>query len=103
MLPKKESSPSKKGDLESSKTSQACAKVCIKLPMLEVHAPNHIMRKSRYAKPLNTRLSNRILGLRQRLGTVNQMQNIAIGIAEKYQPVTLHRGGLGEKLNASFP
>jgi len=47
MLPRNESRPSRKGELVSCKTSQACAKVCIKVPMLEVQAPNHMMRKSR--------------------------------------------------------
>ena len=62
MLPKNESRPSRKGDLVSCRTTQACAKVCINVPMLEVHAPNHMMRKSRYANPLKSRLSNGILG-----------------------------------------
>src|SRR5271155_3781797 len=87
MLPRNESRPSIKGDLESCKTSQACAKVCIRVPMLEVHAPNHMMRKSRYAKALKTRFSNGISELRQRLGALNQVQIIPVGIVEVDQPV----------------
>ena len=34
-------------DLDMSKTSQACASCCIQVPMLDVQAPIHRMRKSR--------------------------------------------------------
>ena len=37
-----------KGELESFRTSQLCAAICIQVPMLEVQAPIHIRRKSRY-------------------------------------------------------
>jgi len=51
--------PSQKGEPESCKTSQLCAMICIQVPMAEVHAPIHMMRKSRYWKALKTRVSNR--------------------------------------------
>jgi len=40
--------------------------------------------------------------LRQRLGTSNQMEIVAVGIAEKDQPVALDFGWLGEKFNAAL-
>ena len=41
------SSPRKNGDLEISRTSHACARFCIQVPMLEMQAPTNISRKSR--------------------------------------------------------
>src|SRR6516162_8880072 len=43
--PRKASSPSMNADLESSNTSQLWASFCIHVPILDVHAPNHMMRK----------------------------------------------------------
>src|ERR1700694_2852337 len=59
MLPRKESTPSHKGEPESSNTSQLCAMICIQVPMLEIQAPVHMMLKSRYWKALKTLVSNR--------------------------------------------
>src|SRR5688500_1639804 len=48
--PRKESSPRKKADEGPAivRTSQLCATFCIHVPMLEVKAPIHSTRKSRY-------------------------------------------------------
>src|SRR4051794_7466683 len=50
------SSPRKKGDALVSETiSQFCATICIHVPMLEVQAPIHCTRKSRYVKATSVR------------------------------------------------
>src|SRR5690349_24374123 len=49
------SSPRKNAELVSETTSQFCATICIHVPMLEVHAPNHCTRKSRYVKAASMR------------------------------------------------
>src|SRR5215472_9988673 len=53
--PRNASRPNKNGELEMLSTSQLCARFCIHVPMLEVHAPIHINRKSRYWNALKTR------------------------------------------------
>src|SRR5437879_4129315 len=53
---RKASSPRKNGDeLVSETTSQFCATICIHVPMLEVQAPIHWTRKSRYVKAVSVR------------------------------------------------
>ena len=37
------------------RTSQFCATICIHVPMLEVQAPNHCTRKSRYVNAASMR------------------------------------------------
>lgn len=51
--------------------------------MLEVHAPNHISRKSRYSNALNTRLIKVRLG--QRMRALDQVKNVAVEILEENQ------------------
>src|ERR1700741_19511 len=90
-----------KGDCESSSTSQFCASCCIHVPMLEVHAPNHNNRKSRYRKALKPRL-NKESSLRQRLFAFDQMEDVAIAIFEEYEMVALVVEGLTKKLDTSL-
>src|SRR5438552_19173110 len=49
------SSPRKNAELVSETTSQFCATICIHVPMLEVQAPNHCTRKSRYVNAASVR------------------------------------------------
>src|SRR4051812_1172731 len=50
------SSPRKNGEeLVSETISQFCATICIQVPMLEVQAPIHCTRKSRYVKATSVR------------------------------------------------
>ena len=44
---RKASSPRKKAEPVSERTIQFWAVVCVQVPMLDVHAPNHWTRKSR--------------------------------------------------------
>jgi len=53
------SSPRKNAECVSDSTSQFCATICIHVPMLEVQAPNHCTRKSRYAKADSIRVTVR--------------------------------------------
>src|SRR5207237_8910840 len=53
------SSPRKNAEFVSDSTSQFCATICIHVPMLEVQAPNHCTRKSRYVKAASVRRSVR--------------------------------------------
>src|SRR5215470_17526439 len=53
------SRPRKNGELVSETTSQFCATICIHVPMLEVQAPIHCTRKSRYVKATRVRRSVR--------------------------------------------
>src|SRR6267378_1693357 len=45
---------------DSVRTSQFCATICIHVPMLEVHAPIHWTRKSRYVNADSIRVSVRV-------------------------------------------
>ncbi len=49
------SRPRKNAEFVSDRTSQFCATICIQVPMLEVQAPNHCTRKSRYVKAARMR------------------------------------------------
>src|SRR6185503_13953928 len=50
------SRPRKNGEeLVSETISQFCATICIHVPMLEVQAPNHCTRKSRYVNAASIR------------------------------------------------
>ncbi len=54
------SSPRKNGDeLVSETISQFCATICIQVPMLDVQAPIHCTRKSRYVNATSVRRSVR--------------------------------------------
>src|SRR2546425_11519789 len=53
------SSPRKNGELVSETTSQFCATICIHVPMLDVQAPIHWTRKSRYVNAVSVRRSVR--------------------------------------------
>src|SRR5580704_2428556 len=79
-----------------SKTSQLWANCCMKVPIWEVHAPNHIKRKSRYVSALKTRWIKGNQLLRQRMGALNQVQDVAFAIREKHQAVA---GGCGVRLS----
>src|SRR6185436_4071717 len=57
---RKASRPRKNGECVSDRTSQFCATICIHVPMLEVHAPNHCTRKSRYENADSVRMSVRV-------------------------------------------
>ncbi len=53
------SRPRKKAECVSDSTSQFCATICIHVPMLDVHAPNHCTRKSRYENADSIRVNVR--------------------------------------------
>src|SRR4051812_32006108 len=69
--------------------------------MLDVHAPSHISRKSRYSNARKTRLNKQGLStkasfdqpvrsqLRQLPLALDQMNEIAVTILEEHEPVTL--------------
>src|SRR5438128_10692361 len=52
---RKASRPRKNAEFVSDQTSQFCATICIHVPMLDVQAPNHCTRKSRYVKAVSVR------------------------------------------------
>jgi hypothetical protein len=99
MLPRKESTPSQNGEPESCKTSQLCARICIQVPMLDVHAPIHMTRKSRYWNALKTLVSNRGFRSGERTFALDQMQNVSVAVTEEHQTVPLVGERFGEKLN----
>ena len=58
--------------------------------MLEVHAPNHITRKSGYANALKTLLNKRCslsAGPRQGLGTFDQVNKIPVSVMKEDQAI----------------
>src|SRR5258708_32006986 len=58
--------------------------------MLEVHAPNHRSRKSRYRKALKTRSIKCLASsLGQRPRALDQVQQVPIAIGEEYQSIPL--------------
>src|SRR5271169_220230 len=83
MVPRKESRPRKKADLESCKTSQLWAICCMAVPMLEVQAPIHMTRKSRYWKHLKTRSKSAGLGSGEGFFAVDEMEDVAIGVCKE--------------------
>ena len=90
--------------MESWSTSQACASFCIQVPMLEVQAPNHSRRKSRYRKALKTRVSNyyctRDSAARSdRVRAADEVHDVAVGVVEEHQPVSLHLLGRLEEFH----
>src|SRR5690242_8960917 len=52
---RKASSPRKNDECVSDSTSQFCATICIHVPMLDVQAPVHWTRKSRYVNAASIR------------------------------------------------
>src|SRR5580704_9040466 len=85
-----------------SKTSQLWANCCMKVPIWEVHAPNHIKRKSRYVSALKTRWIKGDQLLRQRVRALDQVQDVAFAVCEKHQPVAIGGGvRLSQKIHAA--
>src|SRR5580704_7337518 len=82
--------------------------------MLEVQAPNHIRRKSRYPNALKTRLSKGTLGLvpgliavvkgsaglRQRPRPLDQVDYIPVTIREEYHSISHAQIGLTQEVDA---
>src|ERR1700730_9112459 len=71
------------------------------VPMVEVQAPSHIMRKSGYSNALNMRRSTAARGLREGVGSLDEMEDVAIAVTEKHETVALVYIRFGQELNSA--
>jgi len=69
------------------------------VPMVDVHAPIHMIRKSRYSNALKTRRSTPPFGLWEGLGALDEMEDVAIAVTKKHESVALVHVRFGQKLN----
>ena len=67
--------------------------------MLDVHAPIHMMRKSRYSNALKTRVSKWLPLLGEGLSTGYQVQDVAIAIIKKDEPIALILHGFTQEMD----
>src|SRR5260370_40114111 len=69
--------------------------------MLEVHAPNHISRKSRYRNALKTRSIKCLASsLGQRPRALDQVQQVPVAIGEEHQSIPLIHVRLASEAHA---
>src|SRR5690242_3815529 len=70
------------------------------VPMVEVQAPSHMMRKSRYSNALKTRRNTLPPpGSGEGFFALDEMEDVAIAVGEEHEPVALDYIRFGQKLN----
>src|SRR5579872_3075720 len=82
--------------------SHACATVCMKLPIVEVQAPIHIIRKSGYVNALNARPKTLVRRLGEWVCALDEMEDVAIAVSEENEPVALIDIRIGQEPDSTL-
>jgi hypothetical protein len=88
------------GEFVICRITHGCARFCIHVPMLDVHEPNHISRKSGYWKALNTRAKKGWSGSGEWFWSLDEVEEVAIGVGEEDEPVSLVAVRFGEEMDS---